>query len=179
MHPADGVILAVIAISMLFGIFRGFVREAFALAGWVAAYVVARLYHAPLEVLLTEYIATPSLRLVAAWSGLFIVTLLLAALAGHAIRSLMEAAGITAVDRLLGALFGIVRGVILVFAVLVALAPFVSRDAWWQEAVLPREFMRYELVGRELKQKLVEAAREAAGEQPTSTESGAAADEQR
>lgn len=175
MHPADGIILAIIAVSMLFGIFRGFVREAFALAGWVAAYIVAQLFHAPLESLLADYIATPSLQLVAAWGGLFGVTLLLASLTGYMIRSLMEAAGLTVVDRLLGALFGIARGLLLVLALLVLLAPFVSRDAWWREAKLPREFMRYELLGRELKQKLMQAAGSAAGERPAPQEDGAAA----
>ena len=77
MHPADGVILAIIAISILFGVFRGLVREAFSLAGWVAAYVVARNFSAPFEHFLEAYIDTPSLRLLAAWGGLFVVTLLL------------------------------------------------------------------------------------------------------
>ena len=52
MHPADIVILVVIALSVLLGVFRGFVREAFSLAGWFLAYVVARLFHAPLEEML-------------------------------------------------------------------------------------------------------------------------------
>lgn len=179
MHPADGVILAVIAISTAFGLYRGFVREAFSLAGWVAAYVVARLFHPALEVMLADVIATPSLRLAAAWGGLFVATLLLVALAGYMIRSLMEEAGISAVDRVLGALFGLVRGGILVLAVLVLLAPLVRNDAWWREARFPAAFMRYEPAGRELKQKVVEAARSAAAEAPAAPDRGDAAGAQR
>jgi membrane protein required for colicin V production len=178
MHPADGVLLAIIAVSMLFGIFRGFLREVFALAGWIAAYFVARFFHAPLDEALTDYIATPSLRLLTAWGGLFVTTLLLVALAGYMIRSLMDSERPNGVDRLLGALFGAVRGMIVVLVLLIALAPFASRDPWWQEARLPREFMRYEFVGRELKQKLMQAARDAAGKRPAPTEDGAAADRQ-
>ncbi len=161
MHPADTVILVIIAASILFGVFRGFVREAFSLAGWFAAYVVARLYHAPLDALLVDYISTPSLRLVVAWGGLFVATLLLASLAGYLVMSLMDAAGVRGIDRLLGAVFGLVRGLIVVLALVIMAAPFVSRDAWWKEARLPREFMRYELLGRELRTKIVRAAKEA------------------
>lgn len=158
MHPADTVILVAIAASILFGVFRGFVREAFSLAGWFAAFVVARLYHAPLEAMLVDHIGTPSVRLVVAWGGLFVTTLLLAFLAAWLVMSLVDAAGVRGVDRLLGAVFGLARGLLLVLAVLIVAAPFVSRDAWWEEARLPREFMRYELLGRELKAGMVKAA---------------------
>ena len=178
MHTADLVILGVILASVLFGVFRGFVREAFALAGWVAAYVVARVFHAPLEPLLADYIATPSLRMAAAWGGLFVSTLALVALAGYMVRSLMEAAGISAVDRLLGGLFGLARGGILVLAALVLLAPFVKRDAWFHEAALPGAFMRLEQPGRELQQNLINAARTAAGDTPAPRDKAAAADGQ-
>lgn len=160
-HTADWIITGVFVLSMAFGFYRGFVREGFALAGWVAAYFVARVFHAPLELQLATVIATPSLRLVAAWGGLFVTTLLLAALAGYMVLSLVEKAGLRFVDRLLGAGFGMVRAAILVLAVLVLMAPFAGRDPWWNEAVLPQQFMRYELLGRALKESVVTAARDA------------------
>ncbi len=174
MHFADGIILAIIAISMLFGVFRGFAREAFSLAGWVAAYVVARVFHAPLEDLLVDVISTPSLRMAVAWGGLFVTTLLLAAVAGYMARSLMEAAGIRSIDRFFGAIFGFVRGLIVVLAALVMAAPFVSHDLWWQQARLPGEFMRYEHAGRELKNKVVQAAKEAGHDEHVSPAEGEA-----
>lgn len=158
MHPADIIILVALAASVIFGVFRGFVREAFSLAGWFAAYLVARFYHAPLMAQLEGLVSTPSVRLAVAWGGLFILTLVLAALLGYLIRSLVSATGMGLVDRILGAVFGFVRGIILVLAVLVMLAPFVSQDAWWSEATLPQKFMRYELLGRELKTGIVKAA---------------------
>ncbi len=164
MHTADAIILGIIAISMLFGVFRGLVREAFSLAGWVAAYIVARLFHAPLELMLADVISTPSLRLIVAWGGLFIATLLLAAIAGFMVMSLMDAAGLRGIDRFFGVIFGLLRGLILVLALLVMAAPFVGKDDWWREARLPREFMRYEAQGRELRGQLVKAAQEAGKE---------------
>ncbi|MDP2226661.1 MAG: CvpA family protein [Moraxellaceae bacterium] len=169
-HTADWIILGIVMLSMAFGFFRGFVREAFALAGWVAAYVVARVFHAPLDVLLTDTITTPSLRLVAAWGGLFVTTLLLAALLGYMVFGLVERAGLRTADRLLGAGFGTARGVLLVLAILVLAAPFASRDAWWNAALLPSQFMRWEPVGRALKQSMqahVSKAAEEAGKRFT------------
>jgi membrane protein required for colicin V production len=164
LHTVDAIILGIIAISMLFGVFRGLVREAFSLAGWVAAYIVARVFHAPLEAMLVDVISTPSLRLMVAWGGLFTATLLLAFIAGFMVMSLMDAAGLRGIDRFFGAIFGLLRGLILVLALLVLAAPFVSQDDWWHEAALPGEFMRYEKQGRELRSQLYEAAHEAGQE---------------
>ena len=160
LHPADWIILGAIVISLALGFFRGFTREAFSLAGWVAAYVVARLFHAPLENMLVDSISTPSLRLATAWGGLFITTLVLASLAAYLVLSVIESAGLRSVDRFLGAGFGVARGLILVLAVLVMVSPFASKDAWWKNAMFPKEFLRFEAVGREMKDKVVRAAKE-------------------
>lgn len=178
MHPADAVILVIILISVGFGVFRGFAREAFSLAGWIAAYMVARVFHGALESLLVDYIATPSLRMAAAWGGLFVTTLLLAAIAGYMVMSLMDAAGVRGIDRFFGAIFGLARGLILVLALVVIAAPFASRDHWWQSAKLPREFMRYELVGRELKSRLMKVASAAGNEEPVSQAASGTTDRQ-
>lgn len=179
MHPADAVILAVIALSLLLGLYRGFVREAFSLAAWIAAYLVARIFHPGLELVLADVIATPSLRLATAWLALFGGTLVVVTLLGYLVRSLVEAAGVSTADRLLGAGFGLLRGGILVLAALVLLAPFVQRDAWWREALLPQAFMRYEPVGQELKRKVVAAARSAVDRAPAVPERDDAAGAQR
>lgn len=176
MHPADGIILAIIAVSMLLGVFRGLVREAFSLAGWCAALVVARVFHAPFEAMLAEYIATPSVRMVASYGGLFAATLLLSTVLGYMVMSLMEKAGVRSVDRLLGAVFGLVRGLILVLVLLVTLAPFTARDPWWRDARLPKEFMHYESAGRELKDSVMHAAGKAGQEMQVYPAADAAAE---
>jgi membrane protein required for colicin V production len=177
LHPADWVILGVIAISLGLGFFRGFVREAFSLAGWIAAYVVARLFHAPLENLLVDSISTPSLRLAVAWGGLFITTLMLASLVSYLVLSVIESAGLRGVDRFLGAGFGVARGLLLVLAVLVMVSPFASRDPWWTSAKLPKEFLRFEAVGREMKDKVVQAARKVGNKETDEVPAAAGNDE--
>lgn len=160
LHPADWIILGVLAVSLGLGFFRGLVREAFSLAGWVAAYVVARLFHSALENLLVDSISTPSLRLAVAWGGLFVTTLVMASLISYLVLSVIESAGLRSVDRFLGAGFGVVRGLLLVLAALVMVSPFASGDSWWVNAKLPKEFLRFESVGREMKDKVVQAAKQ-------------------
>lgn len=161
MHPADIVILVVLVASVLLGVFRGFVREAFSLAGWFAAYIVARLYYTDVDIWLQSSVSTPSLRLILAWGGLFVTALVLAMLLSYLLSGLLKASGAGWLDRLLGASFGLARGAVLVLAALVVMAPFASRDNWWVEAKLPSFFMRYEFLGKELKTNLVKAAKSA------------------
>lgn len=161
MHPADIVILVVLTASVVLGVFRGFVREALSLAGWFAAYIVARLYYTDVDIWLQSSVSTPSLRLVMAWGGLFVATLILAMVLAYLLAGLMKAVGAGWLDRLLGASFGLARGVLLVLAVLILIAPYASRDSWWREAKSPSLFMRYEFLGKELKTNLVKAAKSA------------------
>lgn len=166
MQPADWVILAIIGISMVFGLMRGLVREAFSLAGWLAALVVARTFYHPLDALLAGNIGTPSLRHVLAYAGLFLATLLVAWLVGHVVGSLVEAVGLKWSDRLLGAGFGAVRGLILVLALLILIEPLVRDDPWWHTAKLPPLFMKYAFLGRELKNDVMHVALPPSGKLP-------------
>lgn len=156
MQPADWVIIAIIGISMVFGLMRGFVREAFSLAGWLAAFVVARVFFDPLDQILQSHLHTESVRHVAAYGALFFGTLVVAWLVGYAVMSLIDAVGLKWSDRLLGGGFGVARGLILVLAILIMVKPLVSNDEWWHEAKLPKEFMKYEFLGRTLKDKVIE-----------------------
>ena len=58
----DWVIITLIAVSALFSLKRGFVREALSLVTWVAAFIVARTFHPHMQTLLTSVIETPLFR---------------------------------------------------------------------------------------------------------------------
>lgn len=155
---ADWVIVAIMAASTALAFFRGFVREAFSLAGWVAALVVARLYGGEMEVFLREYVQTPSLRQLLAFASLFVATLVVFAVLGYLFMSLVHAAGLNWSDRLLGGVFGLLRGLILVLAILIMVSPYTRKDPWWQHSALVPVFMKYEFLGRKLKQEVVQGA---------------------
>ena len=100
MNWADWTILTIIAISSLFSLKRGFVREALSLVTWVSAFIVARLFSQSLSFLLEPYIETPSVRVVAAFAILFIATLIVGVLINKLIGALIEATGLSATDRI-------------------------------------------------------------------------------
>ena len=136
--------LTVIAVSALLSLRRGFTREAFSLATWVAAFLVARLFGPGLEVMLEPSIETPSARIATAFGVLFAATLVVGALINHLLGEVVRVTGLTSTDRLLGMVFGAVRGMVLVM-VLVALGRgLFSEDPWWRESMLVSQFAMME-----------------------------------
>ena len=135
MEYADYAVLGLIVISILVGAIRGFIKEAFSLAVWAAAFLVAFQYSGALAVQLENHIELPSARTSLAFAGLFLAVLLVGGLLTFLIGKLVEKTGLSGTDRLLGAVFGGVRGVVLVlFLMLVAGLTPVPQDSWWQQS---------------------------------------------
>lgn len=133
----DWIILGILGLSTLVALFRGFVREAFSLATWVIAGVVAFRFSDILSVRLESWVETPSLRIIAGFLLVFIGLLMVGTFLGILVGHVVKSTGLTGTDRLLGALFGLARGVaIVVMAVILAgLTPFPD-DPWWEESRL-------------------------------------------
>lgn len=135
MQYADYIVLAIITISILVGAIRGFVKEAFSLLVWAAAFLVAFQYSGALAMLLEDHIELPSVRTSLAFAGLFLAVLLVGGLLTFLIGKLVEKTGLSGSDRLLGGVFGGVRGLALVLALMLiaGLTP-VPQDPWWQQS---------------------------------------------
>lgn len=153
MHSADLLILMALTLSLIFGFIRGFVREVLALAGWVLAVLVARWFNESLSAWLAPMVGTPSVRLVLAYGSLFFGTLVVCSLLAYALSLAVDASGLSLIDRVFGGLFGVVRGALLVLISLMLLAPFVKNDAWFRDSQLPKAFLKYESLARELQDK--------------------------
>lgn len=137
MNWLDYAILALIGLSALISLVRGFVREVLSLVVWIAAFWIGIRFSEPLSGYLTDYIASPSIRLGAAFAGLFVVTLLVGALVNYLAGQLVGRTGLTGTDRFIGVVFGIARGVVVVaFLMLAAALTALPREVWWQESVL-------------------------------------------
>lgn len=135
MEYTDYAVLGIIAISILVGVIRGFIKEAFSLAVWAAAFLVAFQYSGALALQLENHIELPSARTALAFSGLFLVVLLIGGLLTFLIGKLVEKTGLSGTDRLLGGVFGSIRGLFLVIALmLVAGLTPVPQDPWWQSS---------------------------------------------
>jgi len=133
----DVVILALIALSAILSLFRGFVREAVALATWLVALWVAMAFYEDLATILSQWITVPSAQKITAFAILFICVLLVGAIINFLAGKLVDKTGLTGTDKLLGIAFGVARGGVIV-AILVLLAGLtpLPQDPWWQESQL-------------------------------------------
>ncbi|GAA5523751.1 colicin V production protein [Microbulbifer aestuariivivens] len=152
MNWADWTILAIVAISTLIGLSRGFVREVLSMLTWVAAFIVATMFRDELAPLLSNLVHTPSLQTIVAFAILFIFTLLAGAGLNMTLSAFVEATGLSGTDRVLGMVFGLMRGAVVVMAILIlapALVP-VQEDGWWRQSVLIPHFLEFEDHARSL-----------------------------
>ncbi len=137
----DFVVLGMVVLSLAVGAWRGVVSEILALLAWVAAFLAARTWATPVGELLAagpvESLSDPLLRQVIGFVVIFVVVLILFALARWLVSLLLKAVGLAPLDRVLGALFGIVRGILVVWvAVLLAGLTALPQQQWWRQAVL-------------------------------------------
>ena len=140
--PVDWAILAIVAISALISLKRGFVKEALSLLTWIIAGAVAWMFCGSLSQYLVNYIETPSARVIAGCTILFVATLLVGAMVNFLIGELIRVTGLSGTDRFLGMVFGAARGGLLVViaAGLLSLGP-VQQDQWWQQSRLLPQFV--------------------------------------
>ncbi len=130
----DYAFLGMAVLSTLLGLWRGFVSEIFSLLGWLIALAAA--WYAAAYVATFMPITSDSLRWLAAFALVFTAVLITLAVLRMFLKGLLAAAGMSAVDRLLGGGFGLLRALILaVLLVLGAGLTSLPREEWWREAV--------------------------------------------
>lgn len=132
----DYVFLAVLGLSAAVGMWRGLVSEVMALLAWVVALFAAWRYNEEAAAVFSGLIADAFWRQAAGAALVVVGVLLLAALLRYLLRQLLRAAGLGATDRFFGAVFGIARGLVVAFVVvLVGGLVGVSREPWWSQAL--------------------------------------------
>jgi membrane protein required for colicin V production len=137
MTPFDWILLGVIALSTLFAFFRGVIRELIAIVAWIAGIVGAIVFTPVVAEWLPQMSSHPTLRYIVAFALIIIVALVLGALIAWPLTRAVRAAGLGFVDRFLGALFGLARGLIAVLAfALVAGLTTIPRSDWWHNSAL-------------------------------------------
>ena len=159
MNWVDLTVVGILVVSAVIGRMRGFIKESLSLVGWIASFWVALTFSSDAARLLIDYIDASSVRLLTAFTGLLIFTLLLSALVRHFVIMAFNRAGLIDVDHSLGIAFGLLRGVaitaLLVFVV--EKTPVIDGSAWqnslsveyieplvsWLRDIVPAEFVRY------------------------------------
>ena len=136
MTSFDYTVLLIIGISIVVSMMRGAVRELLAIAGWVAAIYVAKIYAIQLMPLLPTDIPTEPLRVLASNLILFFGVLLISSLLTIALSSLIKKIGLNWLNRGVGAFFGLARGLLIV-CVLIFLAGLTNlpKDTRWTNAM--------------------------------------------
>ncbi len=129
-------VIAILVASLALGLWRGLIGEVLALLAWVLAGLAAWQFGPEIGALLTA-IADPGLRVLAGYATVFFAVLVVLGLLRLAIRGLLKALGLTAVDRLLGVVFGLARGMLIVLiAVAVGGMTSAPKEPWWRAAAL-------------------------------------------
>ena len=134
----DFVLIAVLVLSVIYSIFRGFVREMLSLTGWVLAFWVAIKYAPLIATRLTGLIESPGIRFILAFIMLFFLILVSCMLLARVIARLIRWGGLRNLDRVIGAGFGLARGVVIVtlLVMLGGMSPLSAEPAWQQSKVV-------------------------------------------
>ena len=130
-------ILIIVALSLIIGLIRGFVREAISLATWLAAFAFAILYLKPLSNQLPFALQSEIARMGMAFAIIFFGVLVMGAIINFLLSAAISSIGLGGVDRFFGALFGTLRGCLIVtlLVILMSLTSFPAQ-AWWIESHL-------------------------------------------
>jgi membrane protein required for colicin V production len=139
MNWIDYTIIGVILFSAVISLIRGFVKEAISLAIWISAFFIASQFYVELAAYITQ-IDDLMIRNGVAIAILFVVTLILGGLVNYLISQLVQFTGLTGTDRALGLIFGALRGVLIVSALLFFLdsfTPFSKSDLWATSLLVP------------------------------------------
>lgn len=138
----DYAILGVLLLSMVVSALRGFIRECLSLVVWIAAVVVAVAFSDVAAGFLSSHVTVPSVRLILAFTGLFLATLVLGGLVNYLIGTLVTKTGLSGTDRIIGIVFGLLRGiaVVTVLVMLAGLTPLPA-DPWWDQSLLLPRFV--------------------------------------
>jgi len=113
----DYIIVGIIVFSIIVSLLRGFVREVMSLASWIVAFFIASHFYVYLAGLLTS-IESLYIRNGVAIAILFIASLIVGAIVNYVLGQLVDRTGLSGTDRVLGACFGLLRGVLIVAAIL-------------------------------------------------------------
>ncbi|HEY9051359.1 MAG TPA: CvpA family protein [Gammaproteobacteria bacterium] len=135
-------IIMIISLLFVLGLIWGFTKIAIALGTWIAASVISFTFAPNLAgSLLESSFESPAARLALAMGILFILTIMLGTLVGFLLRQIINKAGLSGLDRVLGMIVGATLGlVVITVVVFVAGLTAAPKYDWWQSSILIERF---------------------------------------
>jgi|TARA_Y100000996_G_scaffold340823_1_gene277987 membrane protein required for colicin V production len=128
----DYIVIGIIALSGLIAFFRGFVQETLSLLLWIIAFAAAMFLNAYLDPYFINYIDSPEIRRILTIITVFVGIIFVGGLLIKFLRGLVHWSGMGGLDRLLGVLFGFLRGMLLIVVIYLVLpsdfkqSPFIT-----------------------------------------------------
>lgn len=146
----DYVVIGIVGLSLLFGLWRGVVGEVLALIAWVVGIMAAVEFGTQTGHFLFAGLTDPAIRTLAGCVAIFVGVLVAMALVRMVARSMVKALGLSVSDRLLGMVFGLARGALIIM-VLVGLGGMTAapKQSWWKEATLAQPLETAVMVARQ------------------------------
>jgi membrane protein required for colicin V production len=141
MNIADWIILGFLVFSVIAAAIEGFFHEAFKLAGLVVGYILAAWQYQRLADRFAPHLKSPWVGEIAAFLIIFFAVLIVAGVAGRISRTVMKKAGLGGIDGFLGAVLGLVKGVLVVAIVLMAMTAFEPASQWLANSQLAPYFL--------------------------------------
>lgn len=152
MVVADLIVLSIIVLSIIVSLTRGFVKEALSLAGWLVSLWIAMTFSSGMAELIGSTIKDPTLRLLTAFVSLFVLSLIVGSIINFFATQFVQRAGLTGVDRTIGVVFGLLRGILLVTIIVMLLGlTTLPKESWWDESFF---MFRFEAIATWLKDLL-------------------------
>jgi membrane protein required for colicin V production len=142
MNALDWLLAILLAYSVIRAAMRGFFQETFALGGLILGFLFACWFYRLLAIDLKGLITSPQTAQLTAFLLILAGTMILASLLGRLLRHTASAIGLGFVDRLLGAVFGLLRGALLGVVLLLALTAFLPTAPWIENSHLAPYFLR-------------------------------------
>jgi membrane protein required for colicin V production len=149
MNGLDFVVTGILLLSLLLGLWRGLIHEVMALLGWPLAFVLSKLFAGDIAPLLP--LQQEATRIAVSYALVFIVVLIVWSVLARLLSKLLKVMGSGWMDRVMGGLFGLVRGVLVVLVLvwLVGLANF-SGQPFWRDAIMSKKLEDTALLTRPL-----------------------------
>ena len=141
MNIADWIIVAFLVFSVTAAAIEGFFHEAFKLAGLVVGYILAAWQYQRLADWFAPHLKSPWVGEIAGFLIIFFAVLIVAGIAGRIARSVMKKAGLSTIDRFLGAVLGLLKGALVVAVVLTAMTAFTPAAKWLDGSELAPYFL--------------------------------------
>jgi len=128
MHWIDIAIIVVLGLTILVGLWRGFIHEILSIIAWIAAFLAARIFSPDFAQWLAAYVETQAVIMLLAWLIPFLLAFITVNLVRVVLKSMVNMVGLKPVDRLFGAVFGAAKGVLLITAIVLVAQLAVSKS---------------------------------------------------